>query len=507
MQFDCEWPGTAGGSIPRRNHAATSQKRVYKANESVPLRPAADRHKSNYVKAGDMVLSEFQKAMHGDKTLGTLAYPTVPPPLHTNGMSCANSIILSPYDRTCLGYFPATTVYGIHSTGAWSPLNQVHRDAASSSSMVMHMLLAHAASDMTRHNSDSPAEMRQVQSGLYHYTAAIKELHNHIDPQRTVSGVSDLDAIISTLFLMIHYGLRSGSSLRHARTHFAGLKSLLAAWLESIRHEDADAYQLSPLSSQLIVWLLYSDVGGTCSGAISELVNVLAESSLVPLDRKQLYRNAQIGFPRTGKKLGPVEHMLYNRTHMRVFELGHEIQLMRSKVWKLSPNASPESRQALYLELLEQCQSVETEYDDIFRSLYEDETRKIISKHAVMLTMTVAMQYWSCILFFRRWLVPDRPPKPIHQLAVARIVACLHNQYTHDRRRLVRGAWPLFMAAIETPEEAKRDWLLERLYETRGVTAECAWSWEAACGITALQGAGDQPHAVELRDFMPMLSD
>lgn len=121
--------------------------------------------------------------------------------------------------------------------------------------------------------------------------------------------------------------------------------------------------------------------------------------------------------------------------------------------------------------------------------------------------MTVAMQYWSCILFFRRWLVPDRPPKPIHQLSVTRIVACLHNQYTYDRRRLVRGAWPLFMAAIETPDEAKRDWLLERLYETRGVTAECTWSWEAACRITALQGAGDQPHAVELRDFMPMLSD
>lgn len=255
MQFDCEWPGTAG--VPRRSDAAkTSQKRVYKANESVPLRPADDRHKLNHVKAGDMVLSEFQKATRGNKTLGTLAYPTVPLPLHANGMSCANSIILSPYDQTCLGYFPATTVYGIHSTGAWSPLNQVHRDAASSSSMVMHMLLAHAASDMTRHNSDSPAKMQQLQSGLYHYTAAIQELHSHIDPRRNVSGGSDLDAIISTLFLMIHYGLRSGSSLRHARTHFAGLKSLLKAWLESIRHEDADTHQLSPLSSQLIVWLL-----------------------------------------------------------------------------------------------------------------------------------------------------------------------------------------------------------------------------------------------------------
>jgi hypothetical protein len=103
----------------------------------------------------------------------------------------------------------------------------------------------------------------------------------------------------------------------------------------------------------------YSDVGGTCSGAVAELVNVLAESSLLPLDRMQLYRDAQIGFPRTEKKLGPVEHMIYARTHEKVFELGHELQLIRFRIWKLPSNASLETRQALYLELLEQCQTIE----------------------------------------------------------------------------------------------------------------------------------------------------
>lgn len=145
--------------------------------------------------------------------------------------------------------------------------------------------------------------------------------------------------------------------------------------------------------------------------------------------------------------------------------------------------------------------------DDVFRSMYEDDTRKVISKHAVRLNMTIAMQYWTCILFFRRWLVPGRPPQPIHRLAAARIVACLDDQYRrHDRRRLVRCAWPLFMASVETDDPAKRRWLLDRLGETRHATAECAWSWEAARKIVALQESGTRRESVDLRRFMPMLS-
>ncbi|ETS78336.1 hypothetical protein PFICI_10398 [Pestalotiopsis fici W106-1] len=515
MRFSCEWPGPAG--ITRRRDAAkSSQKTVYKANQSVPLRPALDRRVFSHAKGDDGAHTEFQKACiqqhHGyNEVLRPGVYPRVFSLPSPPGMACANSIILTPYDRVCLDYFPATTVYSIHSTGAWSPLNQVHRDTAASSSMVMHMLLAHAASDMTRRNPDSHVKLPQLQSGLYHYTAAIQELHNCINPKRTAPSTQGLDAVITTLFLMIHYGLRSGSSLLQARTHFVGLKSLLASWLQSIYPTDREGtsanQQLSALSSQLLIWLLYSDVGGTCSGAIAELVNVLTESSLLPLDRTQLYRNAQIGFPRTEKKLGPVEHMIYARTHEKVFELGHELQLMRSRIWRLPSNASSETRQALYLELLDQCQSIEKRCDDVFRSMYEDDTRRVISKHAVRLNMTIAMQYWTCILFFRRWLVPERAPQPIHRLAVARIVACLHDQYGHDRRRLIRCAWPLFMASIETTGDlSKRRWLLDRLGETRHATAECAWSWEAAQKITALQDSGTRGESVDLRQFMPMLS-
>jgi hypothetical protein len=264
MKFDCEWPGAAG--VTRRRDATKSvQKPAYKTNQSVPLRPALDQRDLSCLKTADATLNEFQQAcglrhQYYDSALQERVYPRLLFSPSPSGMACANSITLTPYDRVCLDYFPATTVYSIHSTGSWSPLNQVHRDTAASSSMVLHMLLAHAASDMTRQNSNVPTKIPQLRSGLYHYTAAIRELHNHISPQRTVPSTQSMDAIITTLFLMIHYGLRSGSSLLQARTHFVGLKSLLATWVQSIcptDHERTSANQkLSALSSQLLIWLL-----------------------------------------------------------------------------------------------------------------------------------------------------------------------------------------------------------------------------------------------------------
>ncbi|KAK6082188.1 hypothetical protein SCUP515_02480 [Seiridium cupressi] len=119
----------------------------------------------------------------------------------------------------------------------------------------MHMVLASAASDMHQKGMYLGSPKPGVGSGLYHYAAALQDLQRRIKPGQAAGDKDNLDAILSTMFLMIHYGLRSSSSVGDAKAHFAGLKSLVTAYFRSLHRTDSmlSTNDLSPLASQLIV--------------------------------------------------------------------------------------------------------------------------------------------------------------------------------------------------------------------------------------------------------------
>lgn len=123
--------------------------------------------------------------------------------------------------------------------------------------------------------------------------------------------------------------------------------------------------------------------------------------------------------------------------------------------------------------------------------------------YAMEKTIKLVAHYWACVLFCRRWLVWQSPAETIHNHAVAYIVSCLYDQYAQERRRLVRFAWPMFMAAIETRDPIHRSWLLERLHEVRDASAECQWNWEVANKVIKLQSVPGQP-LVDLAQFMQL---
>ncbi|KAK9777914.1 putative Transcription factor domain-containing protein [Seiridium cardinale] len=134
-------------------------------------------------------------------------------------MPCVNSILLTPHDRFSLDYFLMLTVCYMHLGSLKSG----------------------------------------VDYGLYHYAAALQDLQRCIKPGHAADGKDNLDAIFSTMFLMIHYGLRPSSSVGDAKAQFAGLKSLVTAYFRSLHRADSmmSTNDLSPLASQLIVWSMY----------------------------------------------------------------------------------------------------------------------------------------------------------------------------------------------------------------------------------------------------------
>jgi hypothetical protein len=123
--------------------------------------------------------------------------------------------------------------------------------------------------------------------------------------------------------------------------------------------------------------------------------------------------------------------------------------------------------------------------------------------YAMEKTVKLVAHYWACVLFCRRWLVCQSPAEMIHNHAVAYIVSCLYDQYAQEKRRLVRFAWPMFMATIETRNPIHRTWLLERLHEIRNASAECQWNWKVATEIVELQSVPGQP-LVDLAQFIQL---
>lgn len=168
--------------------------------------------------------------------------------------------------------------------------------------MVMHMILAYSAGELRRKtkrqrwdgtiittscsSTTTATGMGVGMDGLeatelYHYTAALRELQELI---KTTSDDDDgngrieaawtrfeanLDALLSAIFIMIYYGLQSMSSLGHARTHVAGLGSLVATYVRARNkrrtqkaspENEREGHGFSALSSLLLLWILYVDM-------------------------------------------------------------------------------------------------------------------------------------------------------------------------------------------------------------------------------------------------------
>lgn len=187
------------------------------------------------------------------------------PPMNPTNIPCANSVLLSNHDRFLLGHFRSTTFFYTHSVKDRSPLAYLDRAITPSSSMVMHMILALSAQETGRRETTAASKSSSTRMGVYHYTAALRELQSCIQTV-TPGQTTELDAILATMYFMINYGLQSPSLLDHVKTHFNGVRSLLLSLIDTLSKSTSRERRspitprdigLSPFSSQLILWLLY----------------------------------------------------------------------------------------------------------------------------------------------------------------------------------------------------------------------------------------------------------
>lgn len=125
--------------------------------------------------------------------------------------------------------------------------------------------------------------------------------------------------------------------------------------------------------------------------------------------------------------------------------------------------------------------------------------------HSRHVNAKLVLHFWACVLFCRRWLRPVVPPAAaasVDRHAAAVLVRGLRAEHAREARRIVRFAWPTFVAAIEVTSPVDRAWLLARLHEARGASAECERSADVAARVVAAQEAAEGG-CVDLGLFMP----
>lgn len=252
---------------------------------------------------------------------------------------------------------------------------------------------------------------------------------------------------------------------------------------------------------------------------------------LVSLGR--LFQDARFDFPALWNDGHPAGRRLDDEGSIRGLEMAQQVHLIRFGIWKAragTPGAStapdgvesqapyrayaPFMEQLLCLREVTKTHPIPTlaailsaneepprpnqTYPDVFQAALPATTDGSASRprQAGELQTKFIAHYWACVLFCRRWLgASNSQPEAIHQHAVSRIVDCLPSvspHHQHNKASLIRFTWPIFMAAIETTDPARRDGLLARLRETRDASAECEWSWAAARDIVGLQMRGRQ---------------
>ncbi|KAI0601141.1 hypothetical protein F4775DRAFT_542847 [Biscogniauxia sp. FL1348] len=509
MQFACDWVRLDDVARRRTRGKPRHQKETCSLTKLRPLKPAAHDltpEGSRHSPGDSDTSSDSHLSAAAQNRLLLSCTRLIPPPSPPN-IPCSNSVLPARHDQVFLEYFPASTVYYLYASRRWGPLQYLCEVTALSSSMVMRMILAISASEMQRRGLCAALQGSRQDLGLYHYTAALKELQDCVAVREVRRG-RGIDEIVATVFLMIQYGLQSTSLLSHVKAHFSGIRSLVTSYVWSLsqpgkKQRGKATVSLPPLSSRLLLWILYTDATSTWDESYNGLMKLFSNPSGSSLSLTQLYRDARVGFPSLWGDQYPVDCHMDDVESLKPFDLVHRLHMMRCKIWKAKARTDecPEAKPDVYDSLMGELKLLQESYEKIFGQQHPNAGSREFSGHIIKTAAKLSASYWACVLFCRRWLCPSRPAETIHHQAIARIVDCLYDQYAQEKRRLVRFVWPIFMAAIETKDTAQRSWLLERLYENRHAFAGCEWSWGVTQKIVETEGREDQD-CVDLSYFV-----
>ncbi|KZM27980.1 uncharacterized protein EKO05_0007293 [Ascochyta rabiei] len=396
-------------------------------------------------------------------------------------------------DHEAIRYFRTEFAKIHHTKNPEYSLISLMFNIARNEPMVMHMVVAigHQEMDFRRHQSSANAQ--NVSS--HHYALALRLMADAIAPSSKLT--KDLDAILTTLWLMLLYEQQFGDErCRAYLSHLQGVSSLLQSQsghllqlpshkfgiqeqsTVSVHTEDStnDA-KISIYSARVLIWIVLLDSAAATSGVgghVNEaIINMLLSNptdshmrSKDPIKAvARLYHYSNSLYRLAWGDAYPQAELVDDVENRNVYALlGHcaYLRFLTAQLATLYRN-DPESA-------AEQAYEVEYSIDDVgdvFRELMEvahelspatDNSHRLVANMRAIVPM-----YYAIILDFKRLVASGKSMDEKQRYALQEIMNLCFQDHTHggDKPNL-RLAWPLFMAALETQDLLHQKFVLER---------------------------------------------
>ncbi|KAI9373344.1 Rh-like protein/ammonium transporter [Aspergillus egyptiacus] len=464
LRLSCEWGGSVrrGRSVPvhiqparpRWSPPATTASHVFDSlapgQEIVPT-------------AHQFIQSSLPETPAWENTRFASTIPTpLYPSLSGTTVACSNSLVLTEPDQQYFQYFPSSlVVYYYIKSWPWSSFSYLYQGPAASSKVIMRMILALSASDMHRSGlvvrpAGRPSALDHAR---YHYGLAVKEFRQLLETPQGPISLAELEIIFATMFLMILYEWQFGQSVHGLQLHLSGMRSLLQSHPQLFEAKDVDevlmsmdaagdsAPKVSFIPEQLLLWILYIDIGCRPMGTAESLYDWVIQSGNPALHPDRLYRCARLWGRCFWGKQYPEQEVSDDIENYRGLELLHVAMILRYRIWQAlcdDPLRTSFQAKSLLMEIM----ATRDRFSDLFL------TAKFAgpaSTRRTLITINMAVcNFYAQVLFHRRVLCAPGPPSNFQRVAVTHIIEIATKQYASDPRLIRRLHWPLLMAAIET---------------------------------------------------------
>ncbi|KAI9146939.1 hypothetical protein HJFPF1_12968 [Paramyrothecium foliicola] len=378
---------------------------------------------------------------------------------------------------------------------------------AASDPAVMHMILAighQLVSEMHGERSEYARACASLRSSS-HYNNAIQRLAKY--PPEQGSSV-ELDTFLAARWLMVSYEQRF--SERPLQSIMAQLRSVascisqvnLRHLVETLQDEDDSLTaqqdtscgnsQPSLLSARLLIWLIGFDARAATYGMGGLLNSAIAQSLAIgqnPCSRQSwarilstLHENSGPLFQVTWGKGYPDDEILYDIEHKNIFGLFRESAQLRLMVAEMRLTVSDaKARQAQASSIEKRIRMLERQNMDLFTITSKlPESARQLSNGLLTTICWVMPHYYAGVLEYLLSINPcDSTVERRAEMTQNILKLALYGYRKDGQATIVRVAWPMFIAGLETTDQFQQQWIVDRL-EACGLFGR---SYRSAAGL------------------------
>lgn len=407
------------------------------------------------------------------------------------------SLALTNVDHEAIRYFRTDFAKLHHTKNPDYSLISLMFNTAQNDAMIMNMVLALGLQEMNLKRTESSASTER--RSLMHYSSALRMLSESLALQDTAK---DLGSLLTALWLMLMYEQQFGDpECKAYSSHLQGVASLLRLRGERLlelpstvmdetrtsvvrneMHTEIQRPRISQYAARVLVWIALLDAGAASVG-IGGQVNAAIFSLLLPCpgDTATRYEDPVKAFSVLHRFSNPLYRISWgdaypqsellddveNRNIYALLGSCVALRFMIAQLATLYRNGSSEAsakttmiRKSLHEVSEQYCELIDVA-DEL--SMETDNSHRLVANIRAIIPF-----YHAVVLDFMRVTAFNEPLNGRQRSALKSIMNLAYQSHKHGGdEALVRVAWPLFLAVLETDDMLHRDWILDRFTTLR----------------------------------------